>query len=195
MPWQAQSTLADTKTEVEAEFERIFTRHYRAVFYFFISQGASESDSHDLTQDTFLRVYKSMESFRGESSLRGWILLIAMNVWKNELRHRGAKKREGKEISLEEVVQPPDDDGAGREPPETGTAGRPADQMLAAERVKLLRRALGTLPAQMRRCALLRFAGDLKYREIASALQISIETVKSQIYQARLRLQAALGEE
>jgi RNA polymerase sigma-70 factor (ECF subfamily) len=64
---------------------------------------------------------------------------------------------------------------------------------LAGEQRAVLRQALAELPPKMRRCVLLRIDQDLKYREIAALLRVSIETVKSQLSQARDRLEAEVG--
>lgn len=69
----------------------------------------------------------------------------------------------------------------------------PLHDMLEEERSRLLRNALEELPPQMRRCVQLRVQ-DLRYREIAEILKVSIDTVKAHLYQARQLLKAKLGD-
>jgi RNA polymerase sigma-70 factor (ECF subfamily) len=183
--------MAKTEETAAAEqaFRQIFGRYYRPVYYFFVNRGLSEEECHDLTQETFLRVYKAIEGLRHSEKVRSWLLEIAGNLWKNELRRRSAQKRSGWEISLEEMVEsglplPYDEWLAGR------GCSRPLDEIMATEAFERLLMALKQLPPQMRRCFLLRFDQGLKYREIAAAMHLSIETVKSQLGQARQRLRS-----
>jgi len=181
-----------TGTAPEEEFRQLFDRYYRAVYHFFANRGFPSEECLDLTQETFLRVYKSMGQFRHEAAPKRWLLRIAANIWKNEIRRRSAEKRDAKEVSLDS-----DMDGLEPNPAESELAARsgvslPLDEFLAKERGQRLRRALNELPPQMRRCMLLRTDQELKYREIAAIMKLSVETVKSQIYQARQRLRSEL---
>ena len=175
------------------EFEQIFTDHYRSVYYFFARQGVAEQDRQDLTQETFLRVFRSRRRFRGEITARRWILIIAMNVWRNELRNRTTLKRAGVEVPIEEMVEKDCDGEACIELPDQSPSSRPFEHVAGVEQAERLSEALLELPAQMRRCIQLRFSQELSYREIATTMQISIETVKSQIHQARQRLRIEVG--
>jgi RNA polymerase sigma-70 factor (ECF subfamily) len=177
----------------DEEFRRLFDRYFPSVLHFFLNRGIPYEDSRDLTQETFLRVYRSIGRFRGEASVQTWLFQIATNLWRNQVRHHKAGKREGKEVSLDGAMEkgfqlPADPSPAGRHEP----AG-PLSELLADERLQLLRRALDGLPPQMRRCVLLRIDQNLKYREIAEVMQIAIDTVKSQISQAKDRLERELG--
>lgn len=172
----------------EGELERLFERYARPVSYFFARRGFSPEECRDLTQETFLGVYRGMDAFRHDASVETWLFTIAANVWRNEVRSRTAGKREGREVPLEGLAESP-----GTVPAELRGADDPLAGLLAEERAGLLREALGELPAQMRRCLLLRLDQQLKYREIAQVLCVSIETVKSQLFQARERLRHRLG--
>jgi RNA polymerase sigma-70 factor, ECF subfamily len=179
--------------EFDDEFRRLFEQYFQAIFAFFLRRGFSREESRDLAQETFLRVYRSIGRFRGEASFQTWLFQIATNLWRNEVRQRMAEKREGFEVSLEAEMEkghPVSSDS--RLPGESSPSGA-LDGLLADERTRKMREAVGTLPPQMRRCVLLRIEQNLKYREIASTMQISIETVKSQISQARDRLEMELG--
>lgn len=176
---------------LEEEFRQLFDRYHRAVYAFFANRGFSREESLDLTQETFLRVYKGIEGFRGDVELKRWLLRIAANLWKNELRRRSAEKREALEVPLERM--------AGHAAPSVEPARvlpaaspGPLEDVLSAERIQAVRRLLRQLPPQMRRCMLLRIDGELKYREIAEVMQLSIDTVKSQLGQARERLRSEL---
>lgn len=167
--------------------EELFQQYYRPVVAFFMRRGFSIEESRDLAQETFLRVYKHMESFRGESSVETWLFQIAGNLYKNTLRSRQALKRDAQEVSLDESVG---GDVLDWEPRDGGQL----DSLLTEERSRLLRTALQDLPPQMRQAVLLRVDRDLKYREIADVMHVSIETVKAHLYQARQQLRDRLAD-
>lgn len=168
----------------ERNFHLLFQRFHRPLLAFFLKRGLSLEDSQDLTQETFVRVHQGVESFEGRSSFDTWLFSVAANQWRNRLRHGSAGKR---------------DETAGRgEGPGSGAlsppSGGPLDELLEQERRQEVRSALQELPPQMRRCAVLRLDQDRKYGEIAVLLQISIQTVKSQLHHARRHLREKLRE-
>ena len=167
------------------ETEELFLRHYQSVVSFFMRRGFSLEESRDLAQDTFFRVFKHIDGFRGESSVETWLFQVASNLYKNTLRSHGTQKRDAQEVSLEK--EPVADLVQDR-------AGGALHTMLTAERAKKLREALEELPPQMRQAVFLRVDGDLKYREIAEVMHVSIETVKAHLYQARQHLRDCLGD-
>jgi RNA polymerase sigma-70 factor (ECF subfamily) len=169
------------------EPEDLFRRYYRAVVAFFISKGFSNEESRDLAQETFLRVYRYRERFRGESGPATWIFQVASNLYKNTIRSLSALKREGPEVSL----SAPDDEDAAHSVEDRSD---PLGEILTEERARLLREALSELPPQMRRCVQLRTESNLKYREIAVLMSLSIETVKAHLYQARQHLRDKLAD-
>jgi RNA polymerase sigma-70 factor (ECF subfamily) len=181
-------------TDPDEVFGRIFLAYYRPVFYSFLRRGFSNEVSQDLAQETFLRVHKGLADFRCESRFETWLFQIAANLFRNTLRSQSTLKRDAPEVSLDEAVE--------RQAEEQGSNGLiwdskaagPLDTVLAAERVEVLRSALEGLPAQMRRCVTLRVEQDLKYREIAELMRISIETVKAHLYQARQQLKVKLAD-
>ena len=178
------------------EFRRVFDQHHGVVYNFFLSRGFGREDALDLTQETFLRVYKSMGRLRGAENLLLWLRRITANVWKNELRRLSAEKRDGKEVPIDDKAHSGNPDLEGHSQAidvQVGDAAPlPLDEVLDKEEVALVRQALRDLPPQMKRCFLLRIEQDMKYKEIAAAMQLEINTVKSQIHQARQRLKAKL---
>ena len=149
-------------------------------------------DPEDLAQMTLVRVYRSMVAFRQESTIRTWVLKIAVNVWSNALRDRKAEKRAGaEEISLD-WKEGGDRDGRPVDPPD----GRrdPQQELLDEERTRLLYEAIEALPDRMKRCFYLRYRDQLPIREIASVLRVEPSTVKSQLQEGRRRLGALLRD-
>jgi RNA polymerase sigma-70 factor (ECF subfamily) len=178
----------------DQRFERLFKAHYGRVLRLFRGKGFGPSRAEELTQDTFERVYRGLEGFREESTEKTWIFTIAENVFRNAVRRRHTGKRDGEEISLEGTL----DQGRPLFRPDGSFLGSdrasPEAELLDDEKTRLLREAIEDLPPKMQRCLLLRLYGRrLKYKEIAVVMNVSVETVKSQIHQAKLRLRDLLA--
>jgi RNA polymerase sigma-70 factor, ECF subfamily len=179
----------------EEGFESIFGCYYGAILRFFVRCGFKQEECEELTQETFLRVYNAMDTFRCDSEVKTWLFTIATNLYRNEIRSRRTIKRTAALVSLETAIE----QGQplfGERSPLSGASGMdgPLDALLFDEQVRLLRRELEGLPERMRQCVTLFLNQGLKYREIAVVMQISVETVKAQIFQAKKRLREALGE-
>lgn len=200
-----QGSQGDASLGGEERFRGLYTRYYRPVVSFFARRGFSPEDSRDLTQETFFRAYLGMARLRGDTSAETWIFTIAANLYRNELRSRTAAKRGGREVGLHRLrggeaapaeggEERPEVLGQPRNPVVTSQKTAPDLQALEQERIRRLREAMADLPPQMRRCVALRVDQELKYREIADTMKISIQTVKSQLHQARERLRDALAD-
>lgn len=180
---------ASPAAEASAErpfFERVFSDYYRPVLYSFRRKGISPQEAEDLTQEAFLRVYEHLEALHSPPALRAWVFTVAENIWKNRLRGQGTQKRAHDEETLDSL-----EDGTNALP------STPAEQerlILDEERRARLRLALADLPPRMRQCVLLRLERGSKYKEIATLLKVSIDTVKAHLHQAKETLKKDLGE-
>jgi RNA polymerase sigma-70 factor (ECF subfamily) len=168
-------------------FARLIGRYHKRVLQFFRRSGWSDPDAEELTQETFLRVYKTIGSFRADSRFETWLFAISSNVRRNAMRNLRSAKRYGLVMSLEEP--------AGMHDHLATPAPNALSASLERERVQTLRAALDSLPGQMRRVVLLRLSTGLKYREIADLMKISIGTVKAHLHQAMARLKVLLAED
>ena len=180
-----------TGTAREENFRWLFERYYRPVYRFFEKRGFTAVECHDLTQETFLRVYRGMDSFRHEAPFEAWLYQIAANTYLKSLRRQATQKRAGQHLSLDSALE------EGRELAHwsgVAQAPGPLDDVLEKERLRLLREAMDELPEQMRKCILLRVYQELSYQEIAVALRLSVETVKAHLHQARQRLKVKLAD-
>ncbi len=182
-----------SRAEAGSTFSQLFDRYHGSVFRFFERRGFTASECEDLTQETFIRVYRGLDDFRGESRLETWLFQIAANVYRQILRQRSAGKRAGREIPLNDRVK--DGDSAGGAVKDELMDREPGSlrNLLAREQVAALRRALGGLPPQMRNCFWLRAFHELSNQEIASTLRISVQAVKVQLWRARGRLKKELS--
>jgi RNA polymerase sigma-70 factor (ECF subfamily) len=178
----------------EESFRLLFDRFYWPLFRFFEHRGFSAEECQDLIQETFLRVYRGIATFRGEARWEHWLFRIAANTASKAVRHRAAAKRTGHSVPLEDNEPADSPPTAAGGSPRGAEAPAPLRELLGKEMKELLSQAIAGLPAQMRRCVRLRVFQDLDYGEIAEVLQISPSTVKVQLFKARKRLQMELGE-
>jgi len=176
------------------DFRWLFETYHEAVSHFFANRGFTEEECRDLTQETFLAVFTSSDRFRGDSAVGTWLFSIATNIWRNTVRSRSRAKRKARELSFEELGEQQLAASAVNSDDPSGPA-EPLQRALTEERVRLVREALEELPESMRFCTLLRLDQGLKYREIAVAMQMSIEHVKSQLFQARAKLKHRLAKD
>jgi RNA polymerase sigma-70 factor (ECF subfamily) len=196
MGTDVQRHISELQAGIDAEenFRWIFSRYYRPVFRFFSRRGIPADRCDDLTQEVFLRVYIGIARFRGESSFTTWLFRITWNLCYKQQRSAATGAALAREVVLDETVEA---DGTLALDPAAASRLEQDDPLrsaLARERSAVLQQELRHLPPQMRRCVVLRIDRGLKYREIAALMQISIDTVKSQLNQAKTRLKARLGE-
>ncbi len=176
----------------ERNFQILFDAYYEPARLFLARRVSSPEDRLDLTQETFLRVYKGLEGYRGEAQFGTWVFRIAFNTYLKWLRRAKADDKGPDAVKgAEELEGAWDDD----QPVAVSTAESPLDHVLQGERRMVLRRAIEELPEQMRRCTELRIYHDLSYREIAVVMRRSIETVKVHLFQARKKLKGSIDDD
>jgi RNA polymerase sigma-70 factor (ECF subfamily) len=169
----------------------IFDAYHGRVFRFFKSRRFQDDEAADLTQETFLRVLQNMHHLRSQAALDSWILRIAANLWKNEIRYRKTAKRDAEEVAFEDPeVQ---GDAVERAALAMRDEPSPLDKTLLAERLAATGQCVDALPPGMRRCLVLYVYQNWKYQEIADILKLSIQSVKSHIHQARQRVTACVA--
>jgi RNA polymerase sigma-70 factor (ECF subfamily) len=169
-------------------FEALVQRHQHRLVHFARLMVTNPSDAEDVAQEAFLRAYRSLGQFRGQSAFKTWLYQIATNVARTHL----AKRRDRAE------VQEPEMGGdAGGERRERASGAR--REVASAENLERrviahdqLRRALNDLPQDWKDAVVLRDIEGLDYREIAEVLGIPMGTVESRIFRGRQRLKAAL---
>lgn len=169
-------------------FRRLFDLYAPRLYHFFSRRGFLHQECLDLTQETFLGIYRGMGTYRRDASFETWLFKIATNAYRKRLRWGAAGKRGAQEVPLEDQ-----DDGGPMERISAADAPAPGEEVLRKERSRLLRQAIDKLPEQMRKCLVLRIDQELKYKEIAVLLRLSPETVKVHLFQARRRLHEELG--
>lgn len=171
----------------EKSFELLFRHFRRRIERFLVGRVFSPEERLDLTQMIFLRIYQGLEGYRGEGSLEGWVLQVAVNVYRKWRDGQPGGRHAPPEISFEDVSGMPEPSPAAPFP-SASAAGSPHDHALRQERLEALRQAIGELAPKQRLCMELYVYQERSTQEIAGALRISPETVKAHLFQARQRL-------
>lgn len=173
-------------------FAPIARKFWKPLHTFFYNRPDLRDQAEDLTQATLLNAYQKIGTYRFEAAFFTWLRQIAENIWKNAVRDLRTAKRGAPVQSLDSVVDEDREEPASLKIPDE--APTPEQMALAEERVRLLRQAIEALPPGMRQCIELRVFADLKYREIADATGIGLDSVRSQLFEARKRLKPVLDE-
>ena len=170
----------------ETAFTELVAEHQRMVVQLAMNLLGDRDEALDLSQDVFIRVFRTIGTFRGQSALRTWIYRIAVNQARN--RHRfWRRRRRADQVSLDAHVEAHGDFQCGAE------AG--PDRILAQKELAVrLQNALDALPFDQRTCIVLREVDGLSYEEIAFSLGVAVGTVKSRLTRARQTLRAGLRE-
>lgn len=171
----------------EKSFELLFRRFRPRIERFLARWVFSPEERLDLTQATFLRIYQGLEGYRGEGSLEGWVLRIAVNVYRQWRDRQPGGRHAVPEIPFEDASAAPEPSSSAPFP-SPSAAGSPLDHAVLQERLEALRQAIGELAPKQRLCMELRVFQERSMEEIATALRISPETVKAHLFQARQRL-------
>ena len=169
-------------------FDELVRRHQAAVITLARVLTSGRGDAEDLAQDVFVRAWRSIGTFRGDSTFRTWLHRVAINVI------RTSQSRQGRLMRMFTARGRNDEslDGARVGPAVDPASGaEPVDAMLARRQV--IDRALATLPDELRVAVTLRDLQGLDYKEIAAALDVPIGTVESRIFRARQKLKPLLA--
>jgi RNA polymerase sigma-70 factor (ECF subfamily) len=161
-----------------AAFEVIVERHRRSVYLLCYRFVSNHEDASDLSQDVFLRAYRGLRSFRGQSSLATWLYRIGVNVCLNRV---GAKKPLSESIADRQFVDE--------------TAESAPDRLLKDERGARVRAAIAQLPRKQRATLVLRMYHEMSHQEIADVLGSSVGAVKANFFHALSNLKKMLGGE
>ncbi len=165
------------------DFEKLVAAYEKNVYNIALRMVGDPEDAADMTQETFIKAYRALSGFRGDSKFSSWLYRIASNVCLDFLRSRSRHPQ----VSLSTVDE---DDRATFELPDMRQ--NPEEQLMKKLGMEAVRRGLEQLPEQQRQILVLRELGGLSYAELAQTLGLEEGTVKSRIFRARKRLCALL---
>jgi RNA polymerase sigma-70 factor (ECF subfamily) len=159
----------------EQAFAELVDRYKDLVFGMLFRSGADKNRVEDLAQEVFLKIHRGLPYFRGEAKLATWIFRIVLNLLSQET----ASRRAAREVPI-------DDRTPAREP---RAADRTATDLEVRDR---LEKAMARLPAPYRILVAAHYLQDVKYEDLADALDIPLGTVKTHLHRAKKHLRMLL---
>ena len=159
-------------------FDVIVERHRRSVYQLCYRFVGNHEDASDLSQDVFLRAYRGLRNFRGQSSLGTWLYRIGVNVCLNR-------------VSIKRPANEPIDE---RRHVDTRNES-PVDGVLRTERAARVRAAVAQLPRKQRAALVLRIYHELSHQEIADIVGSSVGAVKANVFHALQNLKKLIDED
>jgi RNA polymerase sigma-70 factor (ECF subfamily) len=159
----------------KASFDVIVERHRRQVYLVCYRFVNNHEDASDLSQDVFVRAYRALGTFRGQSAFSTWIYRIAVNACLNRVSAR----------------QPGIEPLAGRDQADS-SAEPPDESLLRSERAATVRAAIARLPRKQRATMILRLYHELPHDQIAAILGSSVGAVKANVFHALANLRKLL---
>jgi RNA polymerase sigma-70 factor, ECF subfamily len=171
----------------EASYEALIAEYQQPVYNLAVRLLSDSSDASDVVQEVFLKVFRKIGAFRGDSSLKTWIYRIAVNEAYNYQRWFGRHRKQ--EVGLDE-----EEEGTLNYSQRLPDPSRsPFDCAADREQHKLVESALARLNPSYRMAVVLRDIEELSYEEIAEILQVALGTVKSRILRGREALRKELA--
>ena len=171
----------------EQAYETLLQRYEVPVYSLVARLLDDPADASDTAQEVFLKVFRKIGSFRGDSSLKTWVYRIAVNEARNHRRWFGRHKRQ--EVGLETDQE----SGLSYGDWLQDTSRSPFEVTLDHETAELIEAALAEVNPTFRAALVLREIEGLSYEEIAEVLEISLGTVKSRILRGREALRKTLA--
>ena len=166
-----------------AAFRQLVERHQNAVIGTVTKMLGNSSESEDISQQVFLRIWRNAKRYRPDAKFTTYLFTITRNLVFNESRRRGRKK----EVSSDEREE------TSNQSIEASPHQRPDSELLQAELQHAVDRAIAALPDAQRMAVVLRQYEQLSYEEIAGVLKLSVPAVKSLLFRARATLREALS--
>jgi RNA polymerase sigma-70 factor (ECF subfamily) len=176
-PAEIEALLARIAKRDQAAFRTLYEQFARRIYAFLVHRFQQESLAEEVVSDTLLHVWKSPQSFRGESAFSTWLLGIARLKMLERLRQHGPASGEKAEETEQELVA------------ETG----PDDVAAMHQRQEGVRECLDRLPPEHRECIHLAYYEGWTLEEISAQMSVKKETVGTRLFYARKRIQACLS--
>ena len=168
-------------------FEELVRRCEKQVYQLALRYTNNEADALDISQEVFLRVWRSLSGFQGDCAVTTWVYRITVNTAIDLTRKRARRREDSLTVGGEE-------DGESRTADLTDDSYSPEKEYEKTELREQVAAAIAALPEEYRKVVILRDVNGLRYDEIGELLSLSEGTVKSRLFRARERLRAVLTE-
>jgi RNA polymerase sigma-70 factor (ECF subfamily) len=169
-------------------FDALIRRYEKKVYNFAFRLCGNYDEASDIAAETFVRLYNSLTSFRGDSSFITWLFRIITNIYLDQRKRQRSRPNQ----SLESMIEL--EENSVRRQYEDPTPS-PEDHVEGRERTAILQAAIRTLPDYQRLMIVMFHVEGKSYEEIAEVMDLPIGTVKSRLNRARLSLREKLQSE
>lgn len=168
-------------------FDALVSKYQRKVYRIALRLMGDPADAEDVVQETFIKAYRALPQFRGESAFYTWLYRIAINAARNALELRG------RHFPQTGSATPEDDETFG---PESylSNADTPESLLSGKQLAQVINQAMEDLPADWRLALSLREIDGMTYEDIAKAMACPIGTVRSRIFRAREAIAEKIGQ-
>jgi len=177
-----QLILERARIGEESAFAQLVEMYKEKIYYLALDLTGNQADAEDCSQEVFIKAFRSLGSFRGESKLSSWLYRITYNTCMDNRRNTQFKMNE-KSVVIEDQFDLPD------------PAVSPEESVRSQSEQKIIQTALEKLSDRERAVFVMRHYQECKLGEIADALEISEGTVKSLLFRAVRKLQKFLAPE
>jgi len=163
-----------------SKFRVLVERYKKPLYFYALGMVGNPDDAYDLSQEAFIKAYRSLKRFDNRFQFKSWLFSILSNLCKNSLRSAGVRQ---KYLASDEAI---------------ATAAAPADTnpekaLVDHQTKEAIWKALGTLDEEAKEIIILKHFQDMSYKEIAEVLNIPLGSVMSRLHYARLKLKKALA--
>lgn len=187
--------VADLKAGSEEAFGILIAQYHQPLYSLIARSLTDPADAADITQEVFIKVFRSIRGFNGESSLRTWLYRIALHEASNQRRWWSRHKRQELTIDSSMDSSSSDDEGFSLGATLADRGSSPFDHAAQSELRSQVEEALRQLPEVFRTVVVLREIEGFAYEEIAEILNVNVGTVKSRLTRGRSALRALLVDQ
>jgi RNA polymerase sigma-70 factor (ECF subfamily) len=180
--WSDDDLIAQTRRGDLRSFDALVRRYQRKVYFLALRMVKNHDAADDIAQETFIKAYRAIDSFKPGYNFFTWVYRICMNLSINHLK-RG--KRVMTESSFREEARPLEREAPGADP---------LDRVAAKEMEERIEAAVDSLSPKYKAVFVLRIYEEMSYEEIAGNLGLSVGTVMSRLFRAREKMQEMLKD-
>lgn len=181
---QTDEQLVARAQEGESRAFELLVRKYQFKIIQLVTRLVGESDAPDVAQETFIKAYRALSGFRGQSAFYTWLYRIGINTAKNHIVSRG-RRPANQDIDIQDAEQYGHTE-------HLSDMATPESVLLSNEIKQKVAEVIHKLPADLRQAITLRELEGLSYEEIAEVMDCPIGTVRSRIFRAREAIDAVV---
>jgi RNA polymerase sigma-70 factor (ECF subfamily) len=198
LPSEEAALVAELRAGSERAFAELIAQYHQPLYSLIARSLQDPSEASDITQEVFIKVFRSIRSFHGDASLRTWLYRIALHEASN--RRRWWKRHRRQEVAIDApCCAQCDAEAEGESQPLAATLAdggvSPFDHAAQTELRGRVEEALRQVPEAFRSVVVLREIEGFTYEEIAEILQVNLGTVKSRLMRGRAALRTLLVPE